>query len=127
MGLYKELHYELAALADKQVQVYPDAADAGVLVSGAADPLCLKVRALLEGDHYAGSLKKTRGENIGSVYGFVFITFNIPWEYAEGTNGQYYICTVWEVGYCFDKRRNVRYLSFNSRSANVRKEDIYIS
>lgn len=110
MGLYKELNAELERLENRQVAIYPDAADAGIPVASINAPVCLAIRNLLRMDHYSGGLKQHRKEERTPGMIQVYITINIPWEMENGL----YRCTAWTVAYFDDIRRSVKFISIRS-------------
>lgn len=123
MGLYKELQYALVDLAKQQTQIYPDAADVGVLMPEGST-LGDKVKELLTHEMFGGSFKKHRTEHRTPHFVYVTVVFNIPWEPVDYSAG-FYRCSEWTIHYINDIRRKVRFLQFSEANVTKQESEIY--
>ena len=123
MGLYKEEHHWLLEQFKKQKQIYNDACDHGVVVSGVFDPYCDEVRQVLFEDSYLfSSIKKHRTGEVTNRQIGVSIKLYLPWE-GQGDNNS---CTEWNIHYVDDLVRKVRFISFDHRPVGgIPEKDIW--
>ena len=127
MAVYKEELRYLDDLASRQVQIYEDAVDVGIEVSGFHDPLLKEIKKLLEEDFPVVGLsdfiqkRQIWGER-GRDWGYE-VRIRIPWEKDD----EFYCGTEVLLSYNEDKSMNVKFVTigFNEfRSVdNPFKED----
>jgi hypothetical protein len=125
MGLYKELEHELVEISKKQKQVYSDAADFGILVSGPTDPICKKIKTLLTDPFFcADSFKQTRVESTTNSSYSLSTTFNIPWEASEFDRNST-VCSQWCISYWKMHSAKQGLVSLERKRVTVLNADIW--
>lgn len=123
MSIYKELQYSLTYLADKQVRIYNDSADAGIAVRDANDPTCVLVKEILNSPDLVGGLKQHRKEIRTASSVVVTIKLYIPWEESSPNHCR---CSKWEISYVSDLIRRKKYIQFIAAPDNVGVSEIFI-
>ena len=119
MGLYKEQAAVFEKVERLQRQVWPDAADVGIVVSVKSDPAVKAVKTAIFEIKDLVQKRETWGDN---VFGGVTVDIFIPWEEDDGC----FIGTKYHITYNFDSRapRNKRaknFITVWSESASQRK------
>ena len=116
MGIGKEANYAFMELYNKQVLIYPDACDEGIKVTGFTDPVCLRIKEILEDDFLTGAFTKHRDKfNYGLLYGFI-IKLYIGWENADPGMTR---ATEWDIRYTDDIQNKIKYVSLQSRNVII--------
>jgi len=124
MGLYKEADYAFEELRKRQVRIYPDACDEGIFVNGPRDPLCAKVKEMLDSKELLGGIKRHRELfNYGASYG-VYVKFLLPWEHVEGCPGKS-SGTEWLVSYVHDRLVKKCFIQLDARRTVWDDENIW--
>ncbi len=121
MGLYKELHYELEQLYKQQQQIYIDAADTGIFITSMDDPVCKKIRMLLEEPIMAGGLNQHRTESRDRDCVEVDIVLYLPWESIGDQNR----CTKWNIIFYKDLIKGPMFISLHSSSSVASDDDVW--
>ncbi len=121
MGLFKEAAHYLEEQAKLQIQVYPDAADAGIPVTSATSSVSKSIADALNNEFLFGGLKKHRNEIRTRSMISVRISIYLPWENV----GNKVSCTRWDIMYTDDLVRKVRFFSFNPRNVVVDEKTIW--
>ncbi len=123
MGVYKEPLIYLEKIARDQKRIYPDACDAGVIVTGTKDPVVTTIKDWLYTNPIGlDSLKKkteTWGdERTGRCQSTsVFIPFEVDEGYYRGVRVL--------IGYHQDNARKIKFISVDFDYQASQKDDPY--
>ena len=125
MGIHKELQHALVELAKQQKQVYPDAADFSIPVSGPKDPVCIRIADLFQNELYAfKGLKQERVDNATQHSVSVSIKFNIPWECVDGDSTKLH-CSNWHITYWKGSTEKIGVVTLTTKNTVVPVSDVW--
>ena len=105
MGLYKEEASVFDNIEHNQYQIWDDACDTGVLVTGKDDPIVLELFRNIKNLKELIQNRVTYGDK---KFGGVTVDILIPWE----KEGNQYSCTKYSISYHYDAATHSRAKTF---------------